>query len=144
LRRVGVGLAVLAFTATLIGVIAAPTGADPFHNHLARYKLLDVDQATATPSQAALARAHARVRRPVAIRVKVNTTVQLAYAVNIYAKCAGRGNHESFVIDEDVTGFTHQDATRRFLRHAGRCRVHATAEVQTGDVQVRLFGWLKR
>lgn len=78
------------------------------------------------------------------MRVRVNVGGQPAYNIGIYAKCSGRGNHAPFVIDEVVPGYTAQTAKRRFLRHAASCRLQATAEVQKGEVQIRLFAWLKR
>jgi len=131
--------------AVLVAVVAgASVSADPFQNHLGRYELLDLDKATATPTQSPVVRVHDRIRRPVAIRVRVNVSAQAAYPVSIYARCSGRGDHKPFVIDEVVPGYTAHSAVRRFLRHASTCRVHAAAEVQNGEAQIRLFAWLKR
>jgi hypothetical protein len=131
--RAGVGLVVLGLVAVATPMASA-----------APYKRLDVDKATATPPEQAFVRVHARVRRPIAMRVRVNVGAQPAYSIGIYAKCSGRGSHDSFVIDEVVTGFTAQTVKRRFLRHAASCRLHAWAVVQTGEVQIRLYASRKR
>jgi hypothetical protein len=141
MRSSCVGLVVLG---VLVALHLPLAGADPFQEHLGRYELRDVDKATATPDSSAFVRVHDRVHRPTAMRAQVNVGGQTAYPIGLYAKCSGRGNHDPFVIDEVVTGFDAHTVKRRFLRHAASCRLRATAEVQTGEVQIRLFAWIKR